>query len=99
MAVYVLEIMVLVTNFGKQGWFLVVTTFICCSSVWIWGILLSRIIFIGLRLIFLVIETCKESLLRDFRHMATEDFDDLISFYHRVLENGKNTAFLENFAL
>lgn len=43
-------------------------------------ILLSRIFFVGLRLIFRVIETCKEPFLQDFRHMAIEDFDDLFPF-------------------
>lgn len=36
--------------------------------------------FFGLRLIFRVTETYKESFLQDFRHMAIEDFDDLFPF-------------------
>lgn len=97
--VYELEIMVLVTIFGKQDKLPTVEAFICCYRVQMCVISLSRIFFVGLRLIFRVAETCKESFLQDFRHMAIEDFDDLFPFTTGLQRMERTLHFLRTFVL
>lgn len=70
--------MVLVTNFDKQGNSFLLWKHLSAVTVYEFVEFYFQGSFLLVWGWFMVIETCKESLLQGFRHMAIEDFDDLL---------------------